>query len=202
MPQVHYHCCRMFWCTVYIFMQLFLGWWQTFRLFLLFAIMQFAKWNRHSSTRRGTFLDSIPKAEMLRWSSLNSPSPPVLSGPWWGRRVKCPQWVGPSQQPELRTSPSGRMQGATSPKAQTSIMLSSLSSGTTRLTAGKKCVFINFSVVNSPFFCTMKSQMSWSWERFPKTRTASRIPSMFLLTRSFKSTRVDNKQNKIGWVLS
>jgi hypothetical protein len=38
--------------------------------------------------------------------------------------------------------------------------------------------------------------MSWSWERFPNTRTASRIPSMLLLTRSFKSTTLDSQRNK------
>lgn len=53
-------------------------------------------------------------------------------------------------------------------------------------------------VINSPFFCTMKSQMSWSWERFPKTRTASRIPSMLLLMRSFKSTGFGDQRNKIS----
>lgn len=63
---------------------------------------------------------------------------------------------------------------------------------------GKKCVFINLSVINSPFFCTMKSRMAWSWERFPNTRTASRIPSMLLLTRSFKSTGFGNQRNKIS----
>ena len=49
---------------------------------------------------------------------------------------------------------------------------------------------------HSPFFSTMKSQMSRSWERFPKTRTASRIPSMLLLMRSFKSTRLGDQS---GW---